>query len=72
MSGFEQDGKSVANNFILNLVSLVLFQKVIAPYVTSPEDSDVIKMLKAAGVVTGIEELKAILACAGYDLRVFK
>ena len=51
MLGFEPDGKSVENNFIINSTSLVLFQKVIAPYVTSPEDSDVIKMLKAAGVV---------------------
>ena len=60
----------MANNTISNSASLVLFKKVLAPYVTSSDYSDVIKMLK--GFVTGIEELKAILGRAGYNLKAFK
>ena len=37
----------------LNAGALILFNKVVAPYVVADWDSDTIKMLKAAGLITG-------------------
>ena len=68
----EGDFKTIANNMMLNAGSLILFDKVLSQYVVSNNDSDLIKTLKAAGLVTCIEEVKAVLARAGYDIRIFK
>ena len=72
IGGVEADGKTMANNFITNAGALVLFQKVIAPYVVKEGDSEIVRTLKAAGVLTAIEEFKAWALRAGLDLRLFK
>ena len=64
--------KSIANNMILNTGSLYLFNAVLAQYVISENENELIKTLKAAGLITAIEEAKAVLQRAGYDIRLFK
>ena len=66
------DIKEIGNNMAVNAGALILFNKVVAPYIVADSDSETIKMLKAAGLITAIEELKKILARSGYDLRLFK
>ena len=64
--------KSMANNMLLNTGSLYLFNAVLAPYIINDNESEILKTLKAAGLITAIEEGKAILQRAGYDIRLFK
>ena len=48
----EGDMKSMANNMLLNTGSLYLFNAVLAPYVINDNESEILKTLKAAGLIT--------------------
>ena len=68
----QSDLKTMGNNFALNAASLYFFDKVVAPYVLGENEGELKKLLMSAGLVTGIEEMKAMLMRAGYDIRIFK
>ena len=67
----EHDGKAVVNNMITNAGAMFLYEKFLKQYVAQEGDSELLNILKTAGVITGVEELKAILARAGYNLALF-
>ena len=67
----EGDGKSVVNNMITNSVGIVVYNKFIKGYLPKSQ-SEIVNTLYAAGVVTAIEEVKAILARSGYNLNLFQ
>jgi len=60
--GIESDSKSIANDYITNLVALGLYNKFLAQYVVNTNDSALISTAKAAAVVIGLEEGKRILS----------
>ena len=66
------DGPKVINQFITNFGALYAYQKVLAPYIGSDQDSEMVALLKSAGVVTAIEELKRVLENHGVNLDLFK
>ena len=66
------DLKAMGNNFALNAASLFFFDKVLAPHLIGENEGEMKKLLLSAGLVTGIEELKAVMMRAGYGIRGFK
>jgi len=71
--GIESDSKSIANDYITNLVALGLYNKFLAQYVVNGNDSALLSTAKAAAVVTGLEESKRIINNQfGYNLNMFK
>ena len=71
ISNVEGDGKSIINNMITNTGAMLLWQKVISDFVPKSE-SEYINLLIAAGWITTVEELKAILRRAGFNLDLFQ
>ena len=66
------DLKAMGNNYALNAASLLFFDKVLAPHLIGENEGELKKLLLSAGLVTAIEEMKAVLMRAGYDIRIFK
>ena len=64
------DGKQIVNNMITNTAGILVYNQFIAGLLPKSQ-STVVNTLYAAGIVTTIEEVKAILARAGYNLNVF-
>ncbi len=71
-SAAETDMKNFGNNMLLNTGGLLLFNKVLAQYIVNPGDSETIKILKSAALLSSIEQIKSMAQSLGYDLRVFK
>ena len=71
MSSVEGDLKSVVNNMVLNTVGIAVWQKLVQPLVPEPKN-EYITILMAAGVVTGIEEAKALLTRMGFNLNLMQ
>jgi len=71
--GIESDSKSIANDYVTNLVALGLYNKFLAQYVVNSGDSALLSTAKAAFVMTGLEESKSILNNQfSYTLNLFK
>ena len=71
MSSVEGDLKSVVNNMVCNTVGIAVWQKLVQPLVPDPKN-EYITILMAAGVVTGIEEAKALLTRMGFNLNLMQ
>ena len=69
VGNMESNGKRVVNDMVTNTVALFLYDKFLKEHLTSPSDSELVAILKAAGVVTTISELTAMLRRAGYNLN---
>ena len=66
----EGDGKSVINNLITNATAMLIYNKVLSEFLPKT-DNEFLQILMSAGVITTVEEVKAILARAGYNLNIF-
>jgi len=71
ISNLEGDGKSIINNMATNVAAMFIWQKVISDLIPK-SDSEYINLLIAAGWVTSIEEVKAILKRAGFNLDLLQ
>jgi len=70
--GLENDGRQMGNDMIINFFALYTYNRFLASHIVNQADSPFVATLKAAGVVTGVEELKRILRDQfGMDLNVF-
>ena len=69
VGNMEGDGKRMVNDMLTNTIGLFLYDKFLKEHLTSPTDSQFVSILKAAGVVTGIGEIKALLRRSGYNLN---
>ena len=66
----EGDGKSVINNMVTNAAAMLLYNKVLSEFLPKT-DNEFLQILMSAGVITTVEEVKAVLARAGYNLNIF-
>ena len=71
MSSVEGDLKSMVNNMLVNTAGIVIWQKLVMPLVPETQN-EYVKMLMAAGVVTSIEEAKALLTCMCFNLNIMQ
>ena len=71
MSSVEGDLKSFANNLLVNTVGIAVWQKLLMPLVLESQN-EYIKILLAAGVVTSIEQVKAMLTHMGFNLNIMQ
>ncbi len=65
-------GMRVANDLVLNSIALFLYSKTLQGYVVNEADSELFRILKSAGVVTGLDQLKGYLVSQGYSLTIFR
>ena len=71
MSSVEGDLKSIANNMLVNTVGIAVWQTLLMPLVPESQN-EYVKILLAAGVVTSIEEAKALLTRMGFNLNIMQ
>ena len=61
----------MVNNMLVNTAGIVIWQKLVMPLVPETQN-EYVKMLMAAGVVTSIEEAKALLTRMGFNLNIMQ
>ena len=71
MSSVEGDLKSMVNNMLVNTAGIVVWQKLVMPLVPETQN-EYVKILIASGVVTSIEECKALLTRMGFNLNIMQ
>ena len=71
MSSVEGDLKSFANNMLVNTAGMIAWQKVVQPLLP-PTQNEYANLLIAAGVITSIEEIKALLTRMGFNLNIMQ
>ena len=71
MSSVEGDLKSFANNMLVNTAGMLTWQKLVQPLLP-PAQNEYVNLLIAAGVITSIEEIKALLTRMGFNLNIMK
>ena len=71
MSSVEGDLKSIANNMLVNTAGIAVWQKLVMLLVPETQN-EYVKMLMAVGVVTSIEEIKALLTRMGFNLNIMQ
>ena len=71
MSSIEGDLKSIVNNMTVNMAGMLVRQKVLQPFLP-PSQNEYINMAIGAGVVTSIEEVKALLTRMGFNLNIMQ
>jgi len=59
--GIESDSKSIANDYITNLVALGLYNKFLAQYVVNGNDSALLSTAKERGLLKMIRKYKKLL-----------